>query len=274
MSVFSTSFIQSYAEERIVIILPKSGDPTCKNNDTCLSPSTIYINTGDFITLEDKSSESNHFVMGSPQSGPIKDQSFGKFNESGVYYFYDQVHPWIVGKIVVGIKDAPEQKYEDSKAKLEEIQQQMDQQKEIRDLINAKKYIEELTNKINDLFKIISNLEFQIEQLKVENTNLKNQQTSHQIQSKKDESKPILPFVDKTKDSQSYIDRYNSEPEYKRWFDENYPDYSIYEAVGKHEPVPNWIKNNAKWWSEGKITENDFVKGIEYLVNKGTIKVN
>ena len=24
--------------------------------------------------------------------------------------------------------------------------------------------------------------------------------------------------------------------------------------------IPNWIKNNAEWWSDGKITRQDFVK--------------
>ena len=47
----------------------------------------------------------------------------------------------------------------------------------------------------------------------------------------------IASFVDQTKDPQHYIDRYNNEPKYKEWFDENYPQYiSIYEAVGLPEP--------------------------------------
>lgn len=37
--------------------------------------------------------------------------------------------------------------------------------------------------------------------------------------------------------------------------------------------VPDWVKNNAKWWSEGQITDDDFVKGIQYLVEKGIIRV-
>jgi len=45
-------------------------------------------------------------------------------------------------------------------------------------------------------------------------------------------------FVDTTKDPQSYVDRYNNEPTYKEWFDENYSQYSsIYEAVGLEEPL-------------------------------------
>jgi hypothetical protein len=51
-----------------------------------------------------------------------------------------------------------------------------------------------------------------------------------------DTEKPILPFVDPDEDPQYYIDRYNNEPAYKAWFDENYPDYTIFEAVGVKEP--------------------------------------
>jgi len=47
----------------------------------------------------------------------------------------------------------------------------------------------------------------------------------------------IASFVDKTKDPQYYVDRYNNEPKYKEWFDSNYPEYdSIYQAVGLKEP--------------------------------------
>jgi len=75
------------------------------------------------------------------------------------------------------------------------------------------------------------------------------------------------------KDPQSYIDRYNNEASYKEWFDENYPDYTIDEAVGIPEPIPSWIKNNAKWWADGQISEDDFVGGIKWLVEQGIIKV-
>jgi len=43
----------------------------------------------------------------------------------------------------------------------------------------------------------------------------------------------IAAFVDPTKDPQSYVDRYNNEPSYKKWFDANYHEYdSIQHAVG------------------------------------------
>ena len=85
--------------------------------------------------------------------------------------------------------------------------------------------------------------------------------------------KARLSFADPQKDPQSYIDRYNNEASYKEWFDENYPDYTIDEAVGIPEPIPGWIKNNAKWWADGQISEDDFVGGIKWLVEQGIIKV-
>jgi len=37
--------------------------------------------------------------------------------------------------------------------------------------------------------------------------------------------------------------------------------------------IPPWIKNNAKWWSEGQIGDSEFVQGIQYLVKQGIIKI-
>ena len=39
------------------------------------------------------------------------------------------------------------------------------------------------------------------------------------------------------------------------------------------ESVPSWIKTNAGWWAEGKIDQQAFIQGIEYLVNQGIISV-
>lgn len=37
--------------------------------------------------------------------------------------------------------------------------------------------------------------------------------------------------------------------------------------------IPEWIKNNAKWWSLTQISDQDFAKGIEYLVQRGIIQI-
>ena len=43
-------------------------------------------------------------------------------------------------------------------------------------------------------------------------------------------------------------------------------------SEGSNE-IPYWIKNNAEWWSQGLISDDEFVKGIQYLVQQGIIKV-
>lgn len=37
--------------------------------------------------------------------------------------------------------------------------------------------------------------------------------------------------------------------------------------------IPQWIKNNAKWWSEGTIADADFLNGIEFLIQKNILKI-
>ena len=39
------------------------------------------------------------------------------------------------------------------------------------------------------------------------------------------------------------------------------------------DKVPSWVKNNAGWWADGSISESDFLKGIEFLINDGIIQV-
>lgn len=39
------------------------------------------------------------------------------------------------------------------------------------------------------------------------------------------------------------------------------------------EKIPAWIKNNADWWSQGLISDDDFLKGIQFLVENGIISV-
>jgi len=38
-------------------------------------------------------------------------------------------------------------------------------------------------------------------------------------------------------------------------------------------PIPDWIKNNAGWWSDGTINDDAFVSAIQYLVERGILEV-
>ena len=55
--------------------------------------------------------------------------------------------------------------------------------------------------------------------------------------------KKTLDFVDPNKDPKSYIKRYLTEEDYKDWFNRNYPNDTIYGAVGLSESDYAEIKN-------------------------------
>jgi len=37
--------------------------------------------------------------------------------------------------------------------------------------------------------------------------------------------------------------------------------------------VPDWVKNNARWWADGQLSEKEFLNGIEWLINEKIITV-
>jgi len=44
-------------------------------------------------------------------------------------------------------------------------------------------------------------------------------------------------------------------------------------GMEREQNVPDWVRNNAGWWADGLISDDDFVKGIQYLVEQGIIQV-
>lgn len=43
--------------------------------------------------------------------------------------------------------------------------------------------------------------------------------------------------------------------------------------VSDSQKIPPWLKNSAGWWADGTITDIEFLKSIEYLVNNDIVKV-
>ena len=62
----------------------------------------------------------------------------------------------------------------------------------------------------------------------------------------------LADFVDTNKDPQHYVDRYYNESAYKEWFDRNYPDLTIEEAVGHTNNIEE-IKSTVKEIIDGEI---------------------
>jgi len=48
----------------------------------------------------------------------------------------------------------------------------------------------------------------------------------------------------------------------------------IESQYGDTKSVPDWIKNNANWWSENLIDDTDFINGLQYLIEHKIIKID
>jgi len=48
----------------------------------------------------------------------------------------------------------------------------------------------------------------------------------------------------------------------------------IQSQYGDTKSVPDWIKNNASWWSENLIGDTDFINGLQYLIEYKIIKID
>jgi hypothetical protein len=45
-------------------------------------------------------------------------------------------------------------------------------------------------------------------------------------------------------------------------------------AYGQTTPIPNWLKNNAKWWYDGTISDEQYIWGLQYMISQGMIKTS
>lgn len=37
--------------------------------------------------------------------------------------------------------------------------------------------------------------------------------------------------------------------------------------------IPSWVKTTALWWGQGQISDADFIKGLQWLINQGILVV-
>ncbi len=44
--------------------------------------------------------------------------------------------------------------------------------------------------------------------------------------------------------------------------------------VSEKQSIPNWVKNNAKWWADGMLDDQTFVGGIQFLINENIIHID
>lgn len=83
----------------------------------------------------------------------------------------------------------------------------------------------------------------------------------------------ILGFPSLDKSPQYYIDRYNGEPEYKLWFDSQFPEQTIYDILGFSTYIPDWIKTFAQNWAAGEVSDQEFMTGLDFMLQNNIIVI-
>ena len=81
-----------------------------------------------------------------------------------------------------------------------------------------------------------------------------------------------FPALDKS--PQYYIDRYNNEPSYKSWFDNQFPTKTIYSVLGFSTYIPDWIKDYARNWATGEISDSEFMIGLDFMIQNKIIVIS
>ena len=50
------------------------------------------------------------------------------------------------------------------------------------------------------------------------------------------------------------------------------PENQSFEGSSESE-LPSWLRKNAGWWSQGMLSDNEFFKSIQWMINNGFIKL-
>jgi len=107
-----------YALTYTVSIPAGSSVPGCEETDQCFLPYLVTIEVGDTVIWTNNDSSAHTVTSGNPTYGPddIFDSSLlmagntfsHRFDSSGLFAYYDMVHPWMQGIVVVHDKDTNE----------------------------------------------------------------------------------------------------------------------------------------------------------------------
>ena len=67
-----------------------------------------------------------------------------------------------------------------------------------------------------------------------------------------------------------YVERYITEPEYKAWFDRNFPDYTIYEGIGitesQYQKIVNDLTKPQPVAEQKTVTTQESSGGLVYVL--------
>lgn len=247
LALFSVVFSYAYAEDYQVTI--PSGISQ-KDSGLKFSPETLPFSGSDTITWKNEDSVSHSITSGigaHPEysgkffkTGNIAPGSSGSVKvdvkQSFAFYYFCEVHPWLAGKLVV--ETAPESQPETPNSLVTK-------QSDSNLLVSGQV--------VDDFKKIPYDL------LIYQDGNLVN------IQHGKFDEKSMY----NTSISSLAPGKYTLKLVYGLPTEVSITTIEISQV----QSIPAWIKISAKWWSDGEISDSDFVNAIQYLAKEKVLKI-
>ena len=46
-----------------------------------------------------------------------------------------------------------------------------------------------------------------------------------------------------------------------------------FNASAQTTTIPSWVKNTAKWWGEGQISDSDYIQSLQWLIDNGILNI-
>jgi len=215
------------------------------NNDTITH--TVTSGVPDKIAYYGKIFDSNIISPGGTYSLKIP------AHEWSAYYYFDKIHPWMTGKIDVGVAylgTSPDFNVETDK----EVYSDGDTIR-ISGIVTNTDQITPVTIQIYDNQR---NLVF---------LNQTNILQDHSFLYEFKATKSIF----KT-DGDYKIKSYYGFP--STITDVNISLNQTQSSVSDTYYIPQYIKNNAKWWAVGEITDNEFINAIQFLIKNGYMTIH
>lgn len=240
-------------------------------NGTNFLPTELQAREGDVVTWINNDTVTHTITSGTPghlnysgkifDSGPLHPgEQFSFKIPSGIwsaYYYFCKIHPWMTGKIDVGLayleKSPTFTITTDKKAYLS------NETISISGIVNDTSQIMPLSIQIFDSHRSL---------VFIGETNLlPNHSFSYKLiasdsifkESGSYKIKAFYGFPATVTDSNFF---FNSKNE------------NVTDADNNSVKIQHWVKDDAKWWSQNQISDKEFVKGIQFLIKSGMLKVH
>ena len=278
-------------DEVTITNAPGSATPGCEETDNCFIPSVVTIKADTEVTFSNTDNAAHTAQSGSATDGPSGywDTSLimagGSYTVSfedfdpGTYPYFCQVHPWMVGTIIVedGTSSTPADTVPPQVLVPDDIVIETDNENGATANFNPQA-IDNIDELITPSCNYSSGSVFPIGTTEVTCTATDSAgNTSTNSFNVTIEFSGIL-IPDWIKNVAGF------------WHADDINDASFLEAIAyliEHNiivipstesgsgggTVPEWVKNTAGWWADGTIDDETFVNAIQYLIQEGILQV-